>query len=509
MGKPANLIELAPLGFWQEHFPNRRDNVDHAAAVDMLISYSNKIGIFRPERIRGRGVWLEGKTVVVHAGDRLIVDGKDIDLGEYDSKFIYEQGSPLGYNTKKPLDNIEAAHLLDLSKMIRWEREVNAHLLAGWCVVAALCGALKWRPHIWITGPAGCGKTWVLREIIKRVLGSAALSVQGSTSEPGLRQALRRDARPVIFDEAEGEDRNAQERMQGVFTLMRSSSAEDGGDIIKGSTHGSADAYQIRSCFGYASIGMLLNQQSDRSRVSILTMRPQDAESDSGNHFEKLIVKHTAVMTDEYIQRLQARGIKLLPVILENARIFSAAASAHLGQKRAGDQLGALLAGAYSLVSDTVIELDKAIEWVKQKDWSIEEELQDTKDEHMLFQHILGHQVSAEGEFSKFERNVGELIQVILGKTAMGDNHVTSYSADKSLMRLGIKVDVTKGKENATIFISNTAPAIKRLLRETSWAKNHSNILSRLPGAEKVKTQRFGDGLTSRAVAIPASYFYE
>ena len=179
------------------------------------------------------------------------MNGEVMELGDYQGKYIYEQGAPLGFDASNPLSSAEASKLLELTKMVRWEREVNAHLLAGWCVVATICGALKWRPHIWITGGAGTGKTWILGAIVKPLLNTIALFVQGSTTEPGLRQALKTDALPVAFDEAEGGDtRNDQERMQSVLNLMRAASAEDGGNMIKGGQGGSgAISYQTRSCF--------------------------------------------------------------------------------------------------------------------------------------------------------------------------------------------------------------------------------------------------------------------
>jgi putative DNA primase/helicase len=508
MGKGANLLDLAPLNFWERYFPNKQTSFNLAMACNWLVCSSQQVGIFRGENIRGRGAWLDKEKVVIHTGDKIIVNGRVFDLGDYRSDYIYEQGGPLGYDIGNPLNKKEASLLLEFCRQLRWQRQVNAHLLAGFCVVAPFCGALSWRPHAWITGPAGCGKTWVLGQIVKPMLGGTAISVQGATSEAGLRQALRKDARPTVFDEAEGGDnKNDQDRMDRIMGLIRASSAEGGGDIIKGTSASGADAYQVRTCAIFASIGMQLNQQSDRTRVTILNMlAPEDGEKgqlEAKKHYEKLLAFQQG-LPEGFAQRMQARTIRLLPVILKNIKTFSAAAAAVLGQQRMGDQLGAMLAGAYSLISDAEIDFAKALEWVKEKDWSEENALAETKDEHNLFQHIMEQQIPVEGAFTNHNRTIGECVRVVLGFDT--DGKVTSSSCEISLKRNGIKV----GQMNSRgyIYISNTADKIKRILYQTSWSRNHANILMRIPGAKKVEPTRFSSTMT-RAVAIPIDYLTE
>jgi putative DNA primase/helicase len=512
IGKAAPLLELAPLDYWEREFPSKSDggNFNLVAAANFLINISGQLPIFKGANIRGRGVWMDGTHSVVHNGDCLIVDGVHTDLGGLDSKYVYEQNTSFGLDASRPLDAHASFKFLELCNLLKWERPVNGYLLAGWCIIAPVCGALKWRPHIWLTGGAGSGKSWVLDNIIKPSLGVIALCVQGATSEAGIRQSLKQDARPVIFDEAEGENMKDSDRMQSVLSLMRAASSEDGGNIIKGSSQSGAESFQIRSCFAYASIGMQLSQQSDRSRVSVLGMRGEgftDAEKKiSKDHFANLIEKQFSLITPEYCQQLQARTIKLLPVIIKNAKTFSAAGAIVLGSQRAGDQLGALLAGAWSLRSDLDVSLQDAIDWLKLQDWSEETSLQETRDEYNLFACIMEHIVSVEGEMTKWDRSIGELVRIVAGLEA--DNHqtlsnsITHYSALSRLKRSGIVV------EGDWILISNTDSSIKNILKNTPWSKNHSNLLIRIPGAKKIENPiRFGSGTQSRVVAIPMSYF--
>ena len=253
----GTLFQLAPLHYWEREFPSKQ-GID-GKAVDMaaneLIGRSYAVGVFRPDRLRGTGAWWDKCRSIFHAGDCLIVDGKETKTDQLDTKYIYEAAPPVAYSTS-PLPKRDAHKLVELCDMLQWERTVNGRLLAGWCVIASIGGALKWRPHIWVTSGAGSGKSWVMEQIVRRCLGDLELPVLGATTEAGLRQTLGHDARPVVFDEAESENQRASATIDAVMQLMRQSSSESGGKIIKGTTTGTSMTFNVRSCFAFSSIGV-------------------------------------------------------------------------------------------------------------------------------------------------------------------------------------------------------------------------------------------------------------
>lgn len=491
-----NLQTLAPLNWWEETYP-AKSTFDLNAAVNWLIQVSNRVGPFKPDNIRGRGAWVDRNRVVLHGGDMLIIDGEPEPLGLIESKYIYEAAQSLDFKTKDPLGKEEAYKLIEITKLLNWERKVNALLLAGWSVVAPICGALNWRPHIWLTGAAGTGKSWVFQNIVRRCLGETSLAVQSATTEAGLRQLLKHDAIPVVFDEAEEENQRASDRISNILGLARAASADDGGIMAKGTSGGTAMTFTIRSCFAFASIGVPIKNQSDRGRVTILALTNPHDEEVKERRWKKLQKLHNETMTEEFVNRLQARTIRMIPTILENARTFSNAAAAVLGEQRQGDQLGALLAGAYSLHRDGLVEYDNAVKWIEQQDWSEEKGMEKTRDEYALVSYIMEQITRLNGRFSTTERNVGELVQIVAG--ARSETEIGEKDAYERLKRLGIRV------ENDSIVISNTAQWLTRTLQGTPWASNHNKILQRLEGAETVDATRFGSGIQTRAVEIPLS----
>jgi putative DNA primase/helicase len=490
----ANLMMLAPINYWEDKFGGsgrQRLNID--AAQQYLMMASHKVGVFREKYIRGRGAWIDDDKFLIHTGEHLLVENQKLPLKGFKSKFVYQIGETLGIGIQDPLPSSTASQLIDHLKWLEWDRGVNAYLLAGWCVIAPFCGVLNWRPHIWITGPSGSGKSWVMDHVLKRMMGEVAIVVQGHTTEAGIRGMLQSDARPVLFDESDVENYSDRERVQSVLSLARSASYKDGGATVKGTQGGSAKSFQIRSCFAMSSIGLQLNQQSDRSRFSILGLRSFE-KLKTKDDFAQYELKFNEVFTDDFVHSLQARTIQLMPVILKNSKVFADAASHLIGNRRIGDQIGGMLAGAYSLRSRNEITYDDALEWCKKRDWDDEKGLEQTKDEFQLFALITSYVVKMESQQGFLERTIGELIMFASGKQSDAAFY-KDFAADR-LRRIGIIV------RDDDFLIANNAPGIKEILKNSPWQRGHNKVLERLPNAEKMDPRLFVPGLNSRSVSL-------
>ena len=495
-----NLICLADINYWESEFPGGK-SLDISAAVNYLIATSLLVGVHDPALIRGRGAWMDGENCVINVGSHLIVNNAKIDFKNFKSKFIYQSGTYLEFSVENPLTKNEANKLIQMLQIIAWDRDVNAYLLAGWCVIAPICGVLKWRPHIWITGAAGTGKSWTMG-LIKKMLGNMAISAQGDTTEAGLRQVLNSDARPIMFDEAESEGRVDSERMQKVLSLMRSSSTNEGGDIIKGSAGGSAVAYKIRSCFVYSSIGLAISSAADRSRVSVLGIHKVLDENEAADRWERLQKLHVETISEDWVNRLRARTVMLTPIILKNAKTFSKAAASELGDQRSGDQIGALLAGAYTLFSNEECTFEQAVKFIKKRDWSEERFSREVKDEVALINHLMDCPAIIENQNNtKLERSVGEIIQV--AADIVPAEGFDKASAEAKIRRMGFKID------GDFLTVSNKSLFISKCLQGTPWEKNHGSILARIKGAVKTDPTTFGNGTNQRAVRLPLAEIFD
>jgi len=501
----SNLLQLAPLNYWEGRYPKKSTvKFDVTSVADHLIGLCMKQGIFNPDKIRGRGAWIDNNVPVIHCGDILIVDGKYTDFSKHKSKFIYEAGRELGFSITKPATKIQANKLVAMLERLNWGRPVNAQLLAGWIVIAPLCGALKWRSHMWLTGSSGSGKSEIMKLFIKKFLGDIFVDAQGATTEAGIRQYLKADALPVVFDEAESEDKKGAERMQAVLEIMRASSTSDSGKIIKGSSGGNASQFNIRSCFAFASIGANLTQRSDISRITVLEIKT-DIREDKKQRWAETLDIYQETVTEDFVQAFQSRSIKLLPTILKNATTFSNAAAAELDNQRAGDQLGTLLAGAYSLYSDSIISYEDAKKWIKERDWSEERLIDGTRDEMKILAKIMNAEITVETHVGNKTRTIGELVMVGIAKDIKHDYEsslITKELAENTLRRVGIRVEGQK------VVFSDTSDFINKALTSIGFSGKYAQYLTRIDNAEKLEATTFAAGVKSRATRIESSVIF-
>jgi len=492
-----NLLSIAPLDFWENRFPAKNE-VAWDMAANTLMRQCERAGVYDPSRIRGRGAWWDDEKSILHVGSNLIVNGKPSPLTSRNVKFIYEAAPPMQIDMENPLSAAEARQFVELCQMLQWEKPISAKLLAGWIFMAPICGALVWRPHIWITGGSGTGKSWVQTNIVHAVLANNAIMPQGSATEAGIRQALGQDARPVVFDEAESADEQAQKRMQGIMELSRQASSENGGSIFKGSANGKAITYRIRSMFAFSSIGVGIQQFADKTRISVLALHVDQAKSEDkrAKDFAALQLKVAELLTDDYCAKLRARAVNMIAIVRANAKTFATAGAAVIGTQRLGDQIGSMLAGVYALSSDKLITIEAARKWVEEQDWTEEASMGERKDEMACLSHILEYVVKVNSSGGQKDLNIGELISI-----AEGDGYETPVSkimAGEALMRHGIKIGLDG------ISVANNHTALAKILASTQWAKEWGRILKRIEGAEVRKPERFGTvGGTQRCVFIP------
>lgn len=488
------LMSLADLTYWERFYPSKA-GPNWKLAVSTLMRICERQGIYDASRVRGRGAWIDKNRWVLHLGDRLICEGKHHSIDAFESRYIYNAALPLKEDSEvEPLPDSESKKLFDIIRHLHWERNIHSNYFAGWAVCAPICGALYWRPHIWLTGMASAGKTWVLEHILQPCLGEYAVFVQSNSTEAGLRQKLGCDALPIMFDEIETESVDAQQRVQNVLELARQASSNTGGKIVKGRASGTAMEFQIQSMFCFSSIGVNLKQQADISRTTVLSLvDPVIAlgftKEEKQAHYAELSAM-ALIITPEYCSRLRARTVRLLSIIRKNTRIFATAAAEKIGSNRAGDQIGALLAGSYSLVSSNEVSLEAARKWIADRDWGEESQTVENIDSEKCLSTILQHITKVGVE----DRTISELLQSV--KIDGPRSHV------EALGRTGIKFVI----ENTVqfVYISSSFRNIKKILMNTAWPENWGRILKRLPGAEAVSCTRFLD-LRSRAIKLPWS----
>jgi putative DNA primase/helicase len=496
----SHFLQLAPLEWWATGFSNAQGNrIDWDSAQNAIMGACIAQGVYDPSRVRGRGAWADASRVILHLGNRLVINGHSHPITKLPRKFsslyFYENAKAIDGPGHDALADDLATSICSIAERFRWETPASAHLLLGWIVLAPVCGALDWRPHIWITGGAGTGKTTILRSFIKPLLGGMFEGATGGTTEAGLRGQLRSDAIPVVFDELEQNEQKDKQTVQNILALARIASSE-GGKIYKGTTSGGSNTFEIRSMFCVSSINVALIQRADLDRFCVLSLRKDEMAKDDWHEFEQQILN---ACTEENGRRLVARTLQQIPAIRKNGKVLAAALSRRFGQ-RFGDQYGTLLAGAWSLEpgGGGELTLEMAGQWIDSMDWDSREVDATDADEVKCLNHILQNLVQVDGGK---RMSVLELVQMAQRGVIFaipGRDH-PSDEIETILGRYGLKVG------GGHLAVANNSTNLQALLKDTPWAGNaFRQALRRLPGATaSTASIRFKGSGVARATLVP------
>lgn len=475
----ANSADYCRIMGWDELDPK----LAMSQVGPMLMDICHRIGPYENGRVYGAGAWVIGKKQYINTGAAVWSDGKERAHREVDIDGAFVREARGYYLDCTALTNKEANKLIQICQMLKWRRPISGTLLAGWLVVAVVSGALRWRPHVFITGPKGAGKSTVIEEIVEVVLGDMLIRQDGGSTEAGLRKEVKNSSRPIVMDEFEGESKRAAEEVQKILFWARKASS--GGYIVNANRK-----YRAKSCVCFAAINPLVTQGADADRITLLELEVNKS-ADSEQHFDKLMDLIHDTLTVEYARGLVRRTVENLDALLWNCEVFSRHAARILKSKRDGDQFGPMLAGAYMLHATGKVTDETAAEYCARQDWSWVHDQKDGTDSERLIRRILNSMI----EYSTLDKTVRMPVSEMVARVRVGDHGW--QDAAKALGRCGMAV---KGD---WLCVANTDDGLSGLLRDTAWAVYRPS-LSRLEGVEtEDKTMRFGGGKPRRYMKVP------
>ena len=481
-----NLMQLDRLESWESGWRGddgkltTQHNKIAMYAADRLMAIAKKKGVFQAEdRIRGVGAWIDDGRVVLHCGDCLFVDGQNRTLDNIDSYYMYIASVRLLRPGQDVLTNQEAARLRTICESVTWENPMSGSLLAGWLVIAPICAALEWRPHICITGEALAGKSTVLKKIITPVLGKLGLYVDGKTSEPSIREKMGYNARPLVFDEAE-----PSLSIEAVFDLARLASS--GGTVTKSGK----DPFVARFCACFSAINPPVKKTADESRISFMVIK-RNRKANAQDDYNKLLEAIEETITDGFAERMIARTLQNIDALITNIRIFKSAFRKVTHEARAADQIAPMLAGLYLLGRTNKISEEDAEKWISRWDWEDHSTIHQPGDPLKLVQYLAESLVRP--STGTAEISIGDLIEKV---------HIERDSpAERLLGYYGIKV------KDGRVYIASSSHNLAKILRDTEWNIKWSRTLSDVPNARKEKSEYFSRGVRTSGVSLPVEMF--
>ena len=484
-----NLFRLDHYDAWLDKFGTADgktpDRKIITYATNALMELAKNRGVFKEEdRVRGCGAWLDEGRKILHCGDVLYVDGVKTKFEDLKSDYTYIAALKVLQPSKNPLSNSEANKLRQICEKVTWENKLSGSLLAGWLVIAPICGALSFRPHIYINGEAESGKSTVLDSIIKKVLGKISINVDGGTTEPAIRQSMGYDARPLVYDEAEKSN-----QMPSVLELARKAST---GGTVKKFGQGTM---KVRFCACFSAINPPVDKASDESRISFMTIKKNRSDT-AIEDYNELVAMIDGTLTPGYAARMLARTLGNIEALFKNIEIFQRAARVVIKGARASQVIGTMLAGTYLLSRTDVATPEFAEKWISEHDWSSHTMIEDETDPTRLLQYLSGCIIKVPHSGRTEEYSIGDLIIMANGLDKDKD-------ADKHLRYHGIAVKDDK------VHIASRNQYLAKLLKDTDWSVKWTRMLSNLDGAEQFRMLYFSTGCKTSGVSLPIDYFNE
>lgn len=329
--------------------------------------------------------------------------------------------------------------------------------------------------------------TYILSNFVKHLVGPIGLTVQSKTTEAGIRQNLRIDSRPIIFDEPETQNEKDRDRVQQVLDLARQASSEDGFDILKGTVTGREIRYRVRSSFMFSSINFGAIQSADENRIIPLTLVPMMDRIGSAEQFDliKKMIKET--VSEEFAGRLLSRTLRMLPILRKNIGTFSRALSNTMSSRQA-DTIGCLVAGYYSLCSDNALTLDEAEKFVSDKSWiKITSNRTETDSDHdKALNHLLEQIIR---QSPGVEWSIAEALSILKVEP--------SHIAGSVLARHGIKI------KDGNVMIGRSHSIIEKFFSQTPWARVWDKTILQFPGCSSSVSAVDFAGTKKKALVIP------
>lgn len=249
-----------------------------------LIAEASKRQLGDPESL-GQGIHLlkSGHILLICGGRAVLWDGSRFSAQEQplvDGKFIeWEPGSnwidiKMIISRVKNMNSVYAQGILDrateLFSQWRFTKKLDFRLITGWVFAQIVQTVWLWRPHLWMSGPQGSGKT-LMSLMLELLGGDLALRHEGQVlTEPGLRQSIGSNSSLVVIDEFE----KSQHRDQ-IIEFLRS--AGRGGVVTKGSINQKAIRFRIRHMVFVCSIETGLSRAAENARFLVIETR-KDAD---------------------------------------------------------------------------------------------------------------------------------------------------------------------------------------------------------------------------------------
>ena len=465
----STLVAIAPQAWWCSLLNIDKLDRDRALAIgDSLIREADTLGQIDQSMFLGRGAArLADGRIAYHLGDRLLLDGNLYGLND-DRTMVW-----LAEPRIELADEATASQVAEVARAVmsyRWATADDGKRFLGWVVAAIVGGALEWRPHLLLTAPAGEGKTWLLKQVLEKLMGTLMISVSDA-STAAISKVREHAALPVAIDEAEP----SEEWVIELLKTLRAASSDFGARIRVGPGNHGVVFQRARFCALLAgTVAPALARADDTRLTSVSFGAPVENWAQ---------VKLAITTTMQKADMVRARIIRHTTEIVKEAeRVGNEMQDLGMDSREALTS-AALTAGWHFWGLDSADVYSREMTRVKTADGDTI--LSDPTDASDALLEILAVRVRPAGESDK---SVLEMLSNVKKQGTLAD-------------LVGIR-RTAKGE----LVIANRHKGLSTAMARTKWANaDLRKLMLQLPDTSTTEnTHRFGN-LRLRAVLIPKS----
>jgi hypothetical protein len=484
------------IDFWKKFAgTNQKDGVNEIECFSRLWAIAQEKGMYDVRKAKQFGIYIDSGKVVANVGQCLVVDGKPVSFGDFDGESTYEACiTKYDFNPvlkQQELDDYERQLLIDAIMKSTTGLVQHRKCILGWIISSVLSGLEHKRPHIWIQGVYGSGKSFMSKKILNAVvLRGIAGEISGATSTiAGLKQTVGGRASPLIWDESNMKDRGNEdsnsmvEKLKEILKISYDNDEQNGN--AQGNQEKTGDVYLPRFSCLFSSVNFPKLDGQVSSRMIVIPNKTTD---------DKVALSQ---IRQAYSERyfIPLRNIPDLPTKLwwfcyNNAKAFTQNHdmvvnwyTKNMFDARIIGTLAPLLAGYLTLVHNGVAdELEMEYDLFSTDDVNIlmdnrsEKRTQDAVD-FIVRIYIKYYDADKRAMFSV---TLADYIQMI----KLGNNNSARFDSIESEFKImGVQYD----DKERRLYLARDSYRIERQLR-TNW---DSNIISMV--SHKLVDRRIGN----------------
>lgn len=480
-----NLINIVGKKYLDENYEKLNDKgafvgYDLASFQDDCVNACISEGNYNIENIKGYGIFADplSKNHLIINTEQIWGTCPTFDKKRIRAKTIFNNEKDLMIEENQPqISRGQVKRLSDLLMTFNFTRsKQDMRLLMGWILMAPFAGVSKWRTHGSLTGRRGTGKS-TLQELIKNLLGAFAKIFEGSSSEPGLRQAMGNSSGALLLDESEADGA----KLASILAMLRAASS--GIQKALGTSDQKGNVFELRMAGFLSGVVPPALKGADNSRFLKIEL---DIRNEKNKNVDIFDVEWQEQVGKELIITM-IKNFKLLNELITKVRVNLLNSGA---DSRYADTYGALIASSFlilELVDDAFLDpfADNEIrsytneqldDYINEFDFENEKAQSDFSDEDELLKQIFITEVASD------DLKKENILQFILGYHL----EKAEKSHIKNLLgRFGIKTEKEDGE--IYVFLDCEDNKLKTMLKNTRFASGDLKaVLKRVKYSEEV-----------------------